>query len=105
MGAGLRGGGGGGLSPPRGGAPSPAPTRRPSLAGKIGLREAGGTGATFSQEGPARVPGFESLSCTVGKKGGHCPLNQFHCSINWPRPFPEETRRSPSPALGGGAVS
>lgn len=63
------GGAGGGLSPPRGGARSPAPARRPSPAGKVGLQEAGVAGATPSRRSMPRLPGLEPPGCATGKEG------------------------------------
>lgn len=48
---GARGGRGGGISSLRGGARSPAPVRRPSPVGAVGMREAGSAGANLSWEG------------------------------------------------------
>lgn len=94
------GGRGGGLSPPRGGAPSPAPTRRPSLAGKIGLREAGGIGATFSQEGPARVTELHSRkgrAVTAFSTG-------FIAPSTGPAPFRLRQGARPAPPSKGGRL-
>lgn len=60
---------GGGLFPPRGGARSPAPVRRPSVAGAVRVQEAGAAGATPSQRGTPGLPGPRPMDCAVGKIG------------------------------------
>lgn len=101
------GGAGGGLSPPRGGAQSPAPARRPSPAGKVGLREAGVAGATPSRRATPRLPGSRApgLRC---RKGRAVTVSWIGNIAPSPGPAPSRLRPGlcPRPApRGGGSLA
>lgn len=89
--------GGSGLSPPRGGARSPAPVRRPSLAGAVRVQETGAAGATPSQGGTPGLPGLPGprpMDCAVGKDSRSF-FGPRHYTIAWLLPFPASALAHP----------
>ena len=101
---GRRGRGGRALSSSGRGS-GPAPARRPSPAGKVGLREAGVAGANPSRrEGRRGCRVSSPRAARPKRKGGHCLLDWHYCSIAWPHPFPAGSLPSPHPSPGGAGV-
>lgn len=92
------GGAGGGLSPPQGGARGPAPARRPSPAGKVGLQEAGVAGATRSwRRTSPGLRGLEPPGCAAGKEGRSLPPRLVLLLHRLAPPLPGCGRSLPSP--------
>lgn len=72
---------GAGLAPPRGGARSSAPARRPGPAARVAQPDGGAAGAAPSAAGTPRPPGREPPSCVPEGKGGHWLRGRRDCSM------------------------